>query len=167
MTLADDADAFAYRGARSPSLLAAVATVLLIETVVLHLLLVGRHPLVAWALTAGSALTLVWLAADHRAMGSGRVRVHPAEVEVHVGRRLRGTVPRALIARAVAPTWRDIPEVPDGYLDATRPAEPNVLLALRAPVTMRLFGMPRRVRLIALHLDEPARFLAAISVDTR
>ena len=167
MTESRDADAFTYRGARSPSLLAAVAAVLLIETVVLHLLLADRHPLLAWVLTVGSALTLVWLAADHHAMGTGHVRVGPAGIDVRIGRRVRFTVPRASIARAVTPTWRDIPEVPDAYLDATRPADPNVLLELHEPVTVRLFGVPRRVRLIALHLDEPARFLAALAAAVR
>ena len=156
---------FTVRTARSPSLIAAVAAVLVIETVVLHLLLVVRHPVLAWALTAGSVLTLAWLAVDFRAMAAGGVRILSYALDVRVGLRVRASIPRAQVASAVAPTWRDIPEVPDGFLDATKPAEPNVLVTLREPAIVRVLGVPRRVRSIALHLDDPAGFLAALAAD--
>jgi hypothetical protein len=156
---------FTCRSARSPSIMAAIGAVLLIETLVLHALLVSRHPVIAWALTIGSVLTLAWLAADFRAMGGGGVRVLADALDIRVGRRVHAVVPRALLASAVAPTWRDIPERSDGYLDATQPAEPNVLLTLREPVPVRLLGVRRPVRLIALHLDEAAGFLSVLAAD--
>jgi hypothetical protein len=133
--------------------------------VVLHALLVTRYPVIAWVLTAGSVLTLAWLAADFRAMRGSGVRVLAHAIDVRVGLRVRAVVPRALLASAIAPTWRDIPELPDGYLDATQPAEPNVLLTLREPVPVRLLGVRRPTRLIALHLDDAAGFLSVLAAD--
>ena len=51
---------FTYRSARSGSLLAGLGLALLIETVVLHLWLVERHPVLAWILTGVSVATLLW-----------------------------------------------------------------------------------------------------------
>jgi hypothetical protein len=157
---------FTCRSARSPAVTAAIGAVLVIETLVLHVLLVARHPVLAWVLTVGSVLTLAWLVADHRATGRSGVRLTSDALDVRVGLRVRAAVPRALLASASAPTWRDIPERPDGYLDATQPAEPNVLLTFHEPVGVRLVGVPRRVRQIALHLDDPAGFLSALAAHT-
>lgn len=143
---------------------------LAVETVALHLwLLSAHHPAAAWALTASSVATLAWLAADYRAMGRGAVLLGEDSLELRVGLRFTARVERRNVAAAVRPTWRDRPApgtatAAAGYVDLMKPATPNVLLALDAPVTVRLPGGIRRsARRIALHLDDPDGFLAALA----
>ena len=159
---------FTCRNARSGALMIGLGLVLTIETVVLHLWLAPRHPVVAWALTASSLLTLAWLAADWRAMGRAGVDVDEGTLSVRIGRRFVADVPRAGIAAASRPTWRDLPSPESraaaGFLDLTKPAPPNVLLTLAPPVTVRRpAGLHRQARQLALHLDDPDGFLARLS----
>ncbi|HKG92146.1 MAG TPA: hypothetical protein VKA84_09655 [Gemmatimonadaceae bacterium] len=158
---------FTYRGARSGSLLAGLALAILVETVALHAWLRARHPLVAWALTLASLAAIAWLAADYRAMGRGAVRVTPDALDLRVGRRLALTLRPSDVATAARAGWRDVPEAGTPaaaeYVNPTKPAEPNVLLTLREPATVRLVaGVTRRVRRVGLHLDDPDGFLVAV-----
>src|SRR4051794_32839612 len=79
--------AFTYRSARSGSLVAGLGIAIAVEMVVLHLWLVARHPVLAWALTLTSLATLVWLAADYHALGRGAVRLDDDALDLRVGRR--------------------------------------------------------------------------------
>jgi hypothetical protein len=78
---------FTYRSARSGSMLAGIGIALLAETLVLHLWIVGRHPLLAWSMTAISVATLAWLAAEYVAMGRGALRLDDESLALDVGRR--------------------------------------------------------------------------------
>jgi hypothetical protein len=158
---------FPYRSARSGSLIAGIGMVLLVETLALHLWIAARHPLLAWALTTLSLVTLGWLAADYRAMGHGVIRLHEGELELNVGRRFALRMPRENVASAARPTWRDIPgagtPAAADYLNLMKPADPNVLLLLREPTRVRITGGIRRtVGRIGLHVDEPERLVAEI-----
>ena len=158
---------FTCRNARSGALMIGLGLVLTIETVVLHLWLAPRHPVVAWALTASSLLTLAWLAADWRAMGRAGVDVDEGTLSVRIGRRFVADVPRAGIAAATRPTWRDLPDpstrAAQGFMDLTKPAPPNVLLTLASPVPVRVAGaLNREARQLALHLDDPEGFLSSL-----
>lgn len=158
---------FPYRSARSGSLIAGIGIALLAETLVLHLWLVAWHPLLAWAMTAISLLTLGWLAADYRAMDRGVIRLHAGELELKVGRRFTVRLPRENVASAMRPTWRDLPQMGTpaaaSYLNLMKPAEPNVLLLLREPMQVRIAaGIRRTVGRVGLHVDEPERLVAAI-----
>lgn len=159
-------DAFTYRRARSGALLAGLGMVLIVETVALDAWLARRHPYAALIVLASSLATLAWLLADYRAMGSGAVRLGPEDLEVRIGRRFAVTVRRDQIAAAIAPTWRDLPAGARDYLNATKPATPNVLLTFQEPVPVRLpGGFSKRVHRLGLCLDEPQRFLAALIVS--
>jgi hypothetical protein len=156
---------FTYRGARSGAVTAGFALAIVVETIALHLWLVARHPALAWALTLLSVAALLWLPLQYRAMGRGAVVLGPAELDVRIGSRVRVQVPLAAIAGAEVATWRSRPDKPDpAYLDATAPAEPNVLLTFTELVPARLAGglLIRRIRRLGLHLDEPAELLARI-----
>ena len=100
---------FSYRSARSGSLVVGFSIAILVETVAIHLLLVRRHPLLAWSLTVLSAWAIVWLARDYRALGDGRVRVDDEIIHLTIGRRYDIHVPRARVDRAYKPTFRDLP----------------------------------------------------------
>lgn len=158
---------FAYRSARSGPLVAGLGLVIAIETLVLHLWLASRHPIIAWTLTVSSLAAIAWLAADYRALGRGAVRLGDDLLDLRVGRRFAFSVPTTAIASALRPTWKDLPSpgtpAAAGYLNLTKPATPNVLLILSAPVDVRLPGGLRRSAIrFALCLDEPDAFLAAI-----
>lgn len=160
--------AFTYRSARSGSLVFGLGLAIAVETLVLHLWLGARHPAVAWALTVASVATILWLAADYAALGSGAVRLVGDELDLRVGRRGAVRVPRSSVQAVVRPTWRDLPVTgaPDArdYLNLTKPATPNVLVTLAAPATVRLSGgLTRRARRIGLRLDDPAAFVTALA----
>jgi hypothetical protein len=160
---------FTYRGARSGALAAGLALAVTVETIVLHLWLAPRRPLLAWTLTALSALTLVWLALEFRAWGRRAVHVTPEHLDLRIGGRAAAEVPRAAVAHAQPATWRDVPDRPDAtYLNLTGPAEPNVLLTFAAPVPVRVAGgiVTRRVTRVGLRLDDPDGFLRAVSPRT-
>ena len=159
---------FTYRSARSGSLMAGIALALLVETVVLHYWLVAKHPLLAWVLTLVSLTTLAWLAADYAAMGHGAIRLDDDSLRLDIGRRFSMRLPRGYVTSAIQPAWRDLPEAGTpaaaGYLNFTKPAQPNVLLTLREPVTLRLVGGVRRpVQRIGLHVDDPQRLVAELT----
>jgi hypothetical protein len=68
---------FTMESARSLPLTGALCGVIAIETAALHLLLVSRHPWVAWSLTALSLWTAVWLLRDYRAIGARPLVLEP------------------------------------------------------------------------------------------
>lgn len=159
---------FSYRSSRSASLFFGITMALVAETLGLHLWLVARHPLLAWTLTAISLGTLVWLAADYRALGAGRIRVTSDVIDLAIGKRVRGEVPRAAIASAIRPGWRDLPEpgtpAAKGFVNLTKPGTPNVLLSLSAPVSLRVAGgLTRSASRVALCVDQPDEFLAEVA----
>lgn len=156
--------AFTYRGARSGALMAGLALAIVVETLVLHLWLAPRHPAWAWSLTALSLASLAALGREYRAWGRGAVRVTPEAIDIRIGGRAAAHVPRAAVATVAPATWRDLPDGPrPDYLNATAPAEPNVLLAFAAPMPVRLAGglVTRRVTRLGLRLDEPDAFVRA------
>jgi hypothetical protein len=135
-----------------------------IETIALHLVLIRRHPWTAWAVTASSLMVLAWLVMDYRAMGRGEILLHDNELRVAVGLRVAVVVPLSAISAAIAPTWSTLPSARDGYLNAMKPAQPNVLVVFREPRAVELLGFAnRRVSALGLHLDAPREFLDAIS----
>jgi len=160
--------AFTSAGARSGAVMGALAMLLVVETAALHLLLWRLMPRLAWGLTALSLYALWWLVTDYIAVGRVGLRLDATTLHVHVGRRLRATIPRAAIAAATSPTWRDIGAAAPPHLNATRPAPPNVLLVFVAPQPVRVLGMlPRTIGRLSVHLDDPAAFLKALEAPAR
>jgi hypothetical protein len=159
---------FSLRTARSGSLTAGLSAVILIETVAVHFLLAVRHPAVAWLLTALSASAVVYLVRDYQALGRGSVRVVGDRLLLSVGRRYNFELPLANVERVIQPSFRDLPTPGTNqgrdYANLTKPASPNVLIALKEPVRVRLpGGVHRTVRRLSVHLDDPAGFVAAAS----
>ena len=157
---------FTYRSARSGALTAGLALAVVVEAGVLHLWLAPRRPTIAWALTVLSALTLVYLALEFRAWGRGVVCVTPERLGLRITGRAAAEVPRTAVAGVIAATWRDVPDHPDAaYVNATGPAEPNVLLTFAAPVKVRVAGglVTRQVARLGLRLDDPDAFVRAVT----
>ena len=151
---------FTYRSARSGGLLAGILLVLVSEGVGIHLWVARKSIGAALALTAMTLSAIAWLALDYVSLGSGAIRLTSDALYLHIGRRHNFEVPRSAIANAVIPVWREIPESgstgAQGYVNLMKHADPNVLLTLAAPVTVRLpGGRHRMIDRIALHVDDP------------
>ena len=128
------------------------------ETVATHLLLALWSPLAAWIATASSAYLLLWVIADTQAIRLYPVRISGTTLHVRLGVRWRAAIPRAQIASVT-----EIRAVPEGALDLAL-FEPTVLVTLRTPVELRgLLGKTRRGDRIALTIDDPEAFIAAVS----
>jgi hypothetical protein len=128
------------------------------ETAATHLLLAMWSPLAAWIATASSAYLLLWVIADTQAIRLYPVAISGTTLHVRLGVRWRAAIPRSEIASVT-----EIRAVPDGALDLAL-FEPTVLVTLRAPAVLRgLFGKTRRGDRIALTIDDPKAFLAALA----
>ena len=168
---------YSMRSARSGAISAGLALMLIVEGIAIHLFIASRVVWLAWTFTSMCIATLAWIALDWRDMGTSGVSVGADAIELRIGRRWTGTVPRASVVRALAPEWRHIPETGSDlareYRNVTSPVEPNVMLVLDAPIALKgPAGIRRRARIIALHADEPAALLAALGAreqarDTR
>jgi hypothetical protein len=155
---------FTMESARSLPLTGALCGVIAVETAALHLLLMSRHPWIAWTLTALSLWTVVWLIGDYRAIGARPVVLESDALLVRLGRRFQAKVPLSEIARVEAPSWREVPaKGSPGYLKLSGPASPNVLLTFARPVEFRgPAGIRRSFTRVGLRLDRPADFLRSL-----
>lgn len=161
---------FSFRSARSGAVTAGMALAVGVEAAVVHLWLYRTHTVWAWSSTTLSLVTLVWLVVQYRAFGTAQLRVSVARVELRVPGHGQLHVPRAQIATATVPTWRDLPESgARGYLNLMAPAEPNVLLALSDPARVHVMGglVRRSITHLALRVDDPHSFLQSLTVDPR
>jgi hypothetical protein len=133
------------------------AALTLIETPVVHIALVGfGHPTAAWIVTALSLYGALWFVGDLHALRHGGVIVTPEALELRLGVRWRGRIPRTAIARVERGTATS-KRVDFSILGA------NVVLTLRESCTLRgLLGRRRTVTEIALSIDDPDRFLTEI-----
>jgi hypothetical protein len=155
---------FSHRSARAPLLMGTLAVLMVLETLGLRFLLAPHHPVLAAILSLTGIAGLVWIVVDQVALGRGGTSVTSEEIRVSVGRRLAGTIPRALVASAAHHSWRDLPQAPDRlFFNGTKPAPPNITIALSEPVTLTVLGrLNRPVRRLALRFDDPEAFLAAL-----
>lgn len=159
--------AFSYRTARSGAITVAIAAVIAIESVALHFAIAARHPALAWTLSLTSLLAAVWIIRDYVALGAGAIRLDDDTLHLTIGRRFDIPIPLAAIESIVKPTFRDLPAPGTNqgrdYLNLTKPAAPNVLIRLTGIRRVRIAaGISRDVRRIALKVDDPAAFLAAL-----
>lgn len=155
---------FSHREARSTPIIVTLAGLVILETVGLHLIL-SRYSLpLALALSLLSLSALVWLISDYVALGKLKTTITDESLMLRAGRRARATIPRKLLTTAISPSWRDLPDTPNrSYLNVTKPAEPNVLLTFSEPVVVTLpGGLRRSISMLALFVDTPEAFLAAI-----
>jgi hypothetical protein len=160
---------FSHRQARSSPLIGTLAVLVILETAGLHLLLFPYSVLLALAVSLLSLLALIWLIADYIALGRLTTIITDESIVLRVGRRARATIPLKLLKTAISPSWRDLPDAPNrSYLNVTKPAEPNVLLTFSEPVIVNLpGGLRRSISILAVLVDTPESFLAAIQNGKR
>ena len=166
--MAQASDVFTLRSAQSPALVAGLTLALGVETLAIHLLLVARHPGWAWASTFVSVATVGWLVRDHRAFRAATLIVTPETLTIALGRRWRAVLPRAELAAAALLTWKTVPRGAPDYRNLTKPAQPNVLVTLRAPAVLRgPAGVRVRARRLGLRVDQPEALLASLRIPAR
>jgi len=135
-----------------------IGFLVIVETTVLHIALAAMwSPTAAWISTASSAYTLLWLLGDAQAIRLYPVAIVGDTLRVIVGVRWRAAIPLTEIVSVT-----EISEVPDGALGLALLA-PTVLVTLRAPIEVHgLLGRRRRADRIALTIDDPKAFAAAV-----
>jgi hypothetical protein len=142
--------------------IAVLAFLLVVESAGVHFLVMRLSVTAAWLLTALSAYGLLWIVGDAQAVRLTPVRWIGDELVVQQGVRWRARVPRDQIAGAEA-----IESRPDGAL-RLGVLRANVLLTLRAPITVRgPFGLERRAERLALTVDRRSEFLATLPLAGR
>jgi len=136
--------------------------VIVIETAALHLVLSRWHLWLAWALTAASAASLVWLVRDDRAFAKLPVELDDEALTLRSGRRFAVRVPRTQVAEVRQLTWRDVPKRGPGYLKGSGFTQPNVAVRFTEPLAVKIFGVAKLVRTVGLRLDDPDGFVSAM-----
>jgi hypothetical protein len=159
------ARAFSYhRKSGLVALLSAVIGAAVVELFVVHLVVHALRPRVAWALSAVSAVGVVWLVGLVRAIVLRPVLVTARGVTVRNGALWTLDVPFAALERVetgrVAAPARRAP----GLLRVGGNGRPSALLALREPlVAQGPYGRTKTVTTVAMTLDDPAGFAASLS----
>jgi len=131
---------------------------IVVETAAAHIALAMWKPVIAWISTISSAYALVWLAGDAHAIRLYPVAIAGDTLRVMVGVRWRVAIPLADITSVT-----EVHSAPDGALSLAVLA-PTVLLTLRGPVeVIGLLGRRKRAGRIALTIDDPRAFIAAVT----
>jgi hypothetical protein len=147
------------------AIVAALCMAVVAETVPMHLLLSQWSTRAAWALTALSVYSFLWLIGDWRAMRARTTELSGDMLRLRVGMRCSADIAVADIAGVERATWRTTAD--PGVLNPTKPLQPNVIIRLRRPTRLRgPFGVPRTSAALGLRLADPDRFLEALPATT-
>jgi hypothetical protein len=151
-----------HKNSGYPTVWGVIVFVGLVEMVALHLLLVRWNYSVAIIATALSVYTLVLLIADLTAIIKRPILLEGPQLLLRIGIRWNALIDMNNI-REVR-TIKNYSEAGKELLDcALNGSVPNVLLELHKPVTVTgLYGMRRKPRRIALHVDDAQAFITAI-----
>lgn len=153
---------FGYHRQLSP-LLWALLVIALIETGVVHLLIAhwsGRLGIVLFIL---SATVIVGLAALLFSFRRHPIELNASRLRVRVGFLIDAAVPIDEVA-FVQSGFAPADYMPGSLLKANLLSSPNTLVLLRRDIVLPgPFGRPRRVHAVAVALDEPAAFMAALN----
>jgi hypothetical protein len=152
-----DASLFSMRKSGWIGMAGVFAFLIAVESLAVHLAAAQWSGIAAWVLTASSLYVVAWLIADCHA-----IRLHPVAIAegalwLRLGVRWRARIPLELITD-VAP----ITAIPEGAANLAL-IQPTVLVTLAEPVALiGLLGRRRLADRIALTIDEPERFCAAL-----
>jgi hypothetical protein len=130
----------------------------LVEVPLVHIVLARfGHSTIAWIATAASLYSVVWLVGDLHALRHGGLVVTADAVEIRLGVRWRGSIPRREIVSVTRCS-----DAPSRHVDFSILGA-NLLVTVRTPVEMQgLLGRRRLVEQIALSVDDIERFEQAL-----
>lgn len=161
-----DTQLFTYSRQLAPMMWALVALGA-VEIAVVHLLLWHWLPAVALALGVVSGAAILWLVALILSFRARPVAIGPESVRLRTGFLIDTQVPLGEIA-FVQSGNAAADYMPGSLLKASLIAWPNAVLLLRRDIELPgAFGRRKRVHAVALALDEPARFLAALEARVK
>jgi hypothetical protein len=128
--------AFSALSARSKPLVIGISIAILVESLVVHVLIVQRFPWLAVILWLTNVYTIWWLVRDYRMVESRPTVLRRDVAFVGVGKRLRGEIPYAIMESVLQPSWQERPgpTTPE-YVKLAGPGDPNVVIRLREPYT--------------------------------
>lgn len=162
----DGAERFQYHRQLSP-ILWALTAILVVEMAVVHFLLSRWSGAAALALGLLSGASLVSIVALILSFRSRPVILARDGLRVRAGFLIDAHVPIDEIAFAQS-GFAPADYMPGGLFKANLLNSPNIVVLLRRDVDLPgPFGKTRRVHAVALALDEPARFLAAIAAAVK
>ena len=151
-----------YRRSGYGGVIAMFASLIVLETIGLHLLIQHWSPTAAWVLTVLSIYGLVWVVGDYHAVRLHPLVLGPRTLYIRTGFRWRVDVAWTNIASVRRTTARD--KLLHGYLNVAVYGEPRFVLQLGEPATAYgLFGIQRRVSHIGLTVDDETLFQAELN----
>lgn len=154
---------FAVAPALVPAMLWALVGVAAIEIAALHLFITRWSVRAAWVVTAVGIYSVIWLVGHFRAVTMRRCHVAPDAITIHVGLRCDAVIAPANVASLKLLDWKTAGSLAKSVYQPGRPQPSNVLVTLRAPARITaVLGMTKTVESLALRLEDPAGFVAAV-----
>lgn len=134
---------------------------ILIETTLIHLVLVSKVPVLAWVLVALSIYGALFLVADYNAARRRPIIVEHGLLRLRIGFRWRATIKLEDI-QDIDASSADIDDK-KGLLSATLLSGHNVVFRLRQPHTAKgLYGITKMFDRVALSIDNVTAFETAL-----
>ncbi len=158
-----DSRAFQLAQASGYAMLSVLMIVaLIVEGVPMHLLLDRASPVAAWILTALGAYSILWMVALYRSLALRPILLTAETLVLQAGFLWRVELRRDRIARI-----RAFSAMERNFWSMTVINEPQWLLELREPASVEgPFGRRKTVTRIALAVDDPAAFHAALTAPS-
>ena len=139
----------------------ALAVLAIPETVIVHLLVGAWSQTAAWILSVLTVYGILWLVGDANAIRHLPIEIRSDGVLFRLGLRSECFLPMEWISEVRSPSLED--QEAEDLVRFSLLGNPNlVVVSTRETVTTNLLGSERKVRRIALTLDEPVQFREAL-----
>lgn len=131
-----------------------------VETAVLHLLLMQWSLTAAWILTGLSIYSLFFVIGDFNAIRKRPIYLSDEAIKVRVGFRWRMDIPFEMIESI---TLRTPDKEKEEFANLILAGEANVAIKLKEEMTAEgLYGIKKRLDRLAIHIDDKHGFKAAV-----
>lgn len=153
-----------HRRAGYGAVVAALIMAMAAEILAVHLVVSCWSDRGAWAFTALGLYGLLWILGDWKACRSRPVTLAGGEMRIRFGLRWRLDIPVERIVALRGPSTGGVATPPEVDLRLALPGTSPTVLELDSAVTARgPYGIQRKVRTLALALDDPARLHALVA----
>ena len=131
-----------------------------IETAILHLLLMQWSNTAAWILTGLSIYSLFFVIGDFNAIRKRPIYLDEAVLKLRVGFRWRMDIPFHMIESI---ELRTPDKEKEEFANLILAGEPNVAIRFKEEMTAEgLYGLKKKFDLLAIHIDDKLAFKAAL-----
>ncbi len=133
----------------------------LVEAAAIHLVLVARHPIAAWIVTAASAGGAAWCGATARSLAGHPLLVRPDGLLLRAGSLWTVEIPANAIVEVRPPKRRPDRRV-SGYVGLVLFGAPTVIVKTSRPIAARgPAGLTRAGTIFGVAPDDAEGFVAA------